>query len=795
MKNKLLLTSLLLITSLFTKAQFVTIPDANFVTFLQTYYPTCMNGNQMDTTCIDITSATSIGLSFQNITDLTGVEYFSSLTSLDCYNNQLTSLPRLPSNLQNLHCGSNQLTSLPTLPTSLLYLDCGNNLLNSLSSLPPNLQWLICSSNQLSSLPSLPTNNFIYLHCDYNQLTSLPNLPASLLNLNCENNQLSSLPNLPNNLNLIYCSHNQLSVLPTLPSNINTFNCDFNQLTSLPILPNSLQYLSCAFNSLTTLPNLPTNLQELDCSFNNIVCFPVFPNSLNNTVFFFITNNPFTCLPNYLNSMDNATLAYPLCVNGDTISNLTGCASAEGIVGYTFKDNNSNCIKDNGDLGINNIPLKLYDINNNLLSQTISFSNGIYNFPDSLGTYIVRTDTISKPYVVQCNNPGIDSTITLSPVIPLASDVNFDIACKPGFDIGVQSIVRSGWVFPGQQHQIKVMAGDMSHWYNLNCAAGVSGQVQIIVTGNVTYNGIALGALTPSVVGNVFTYTIADFGAIINATDFGLMFTTDTTAQVGDSICVDINVTPLTGDNYTSNNTYHYCYQVVNSYDPNMKEVYPVNVLPGFQDWFTYTIHFQNTGSAPAFNIRLADTLSNNLDLETFEVINYSHYNNVTLTNNILTFRFPNIMLPDSTSDLEGSKGFVQYRIKPKTNLPLGTQIRNTAYIYFDYNAPIITNTTINEFVQPVSIGTEISNLNNPLYVYPNPATGIFNFKTKQLEDLKINSFEVFDLLGQKVLDATNITISSSSNFQIDLSNQPNGVYFVKVNGLNKSFSKKLIKQ
>jgi uncharacterized repeat protein (TIGR01451 family) len=70
---------------------------------------------------------------------------------------------------------------------------------------------------------------------------------------------------------------------------------------------------------------------------------------------------------------------------------------------------------------------------------------------------------------------------------------------------------------------------------------------------------------------------------------------------------VEINPTPLDGD--TSNNVYDFCYKVVNSYDPNMKEVYPVNVLPGYDDWFTYTIHFQNTGNAPAFNIRLRDTL------------------------------------------------------------------------------------------------------------------------------------------------------------------------------------------
>ena len=99
--------------------------------------------------------------------------------------------------------------------------------------------------------------------------------------------------------------------------------------------------------------------------------------------------------------------------------------------------------------------------------------------------------------------------------------------------------------------------------YNLNCATGISGQIQITVTGNVTYNGIAPGTLTQVVSGNVFTYTIADFGTINNQQDFGLLFTTDTTAQAGDVICINTAVTPVSGDNNTSNNTYQFCYQVI----------------------------------------------------------------------------------------------------------------------------------------------------------------------------------------------------------------------------------------
>ena len=118
-----------------------------------------------------------------------------------------------------------------------------------------------------------------------------------------------------------------------------------------------------------------------------------------------------------------------------------------------------------------------------------------------------------------------------------------------------------------------------------------------------------------------------------------------------------------------SNNLGEYCYPVANSFDPNDKQVYPSAVSPGYNDYLTYTINFQNLGTAPAQNIRIMDTLDANLDLSTFEIINYSHANTTTLTGSLLIFRFPNIQLADSASSPEGSKGFVQYKIKPYSGL------------------------------------------------------------------------------------------------------------------------------
>jgi uncharacterized repeat protein (TIGR01451 family) len=202
-----------------------------------------------------------------------------------------------------------------------------------------------------------------------------------------------------------------------------------------------------------------------------------------------------------------------------------------------------------------------------------------------------------------------------------------------------------------------------------------------------------------------------------------------------------------------------------------MKEVYPVNVLPGYDDWFTYTIHFQNTGNAPAFNIRLRDTLDTNLDINSFEVRSYSHPAQISINGNILTVRFNNIMLPDSTTDYEGSMGYFQYRLKPLPNLPNGTQIENTAYIYFDYNAPIVTNTTINNF--DMTVKTNDIKLEEEHYVlYPNPSNGIFMFK----ENKNIKTVEVFNMMGELVLCQGNAKI-------INLQGSPKGIYMARING------------
>ena len=810
LKLKTLITIILFTFCRKVNAQWVTIPDPDFATYLQVNFPSCMSGNMMDTTCNDVVTAAIVDCNFLGIHSIEGIQYFDALGALSCAGDSLTSIPDLPTTLSFLIVTGNAITSINSLPPNLQSFYCENNLLNTLPALPPSLIRLFCSGNQLTSLPALPTslieldcsrnllsslpsfgNLITDLNCSFNQITALPALPTSLLNLLCSHNQLNILPSFPNGMQYLDASFNQLSMLPVLSDSLNYLNCNFNQLAALPTLPPSLSNLRVRSNLLTSIPELPLQLKYLDCSSNQISCLPVLPVSLINPAWLSLTFNLFNCLPNYVPAMtSSAYLNYSLCFNNDSITNPDSCNAYKGLLGHVYKDGNTNCVLDGSDNLCGNVKLNLYDSAGTLLSSFFSLSNGIYGFNLDSGNYTVSLDTnYSTYYTPVCTHPGVDSTFTLTTSAPVAENINFDIACTPGFDVGVKSVNTDGLVFPGQLHDVYILAGDLSKWYNLNCASGVSGSITVSVTGPITFSNVPATYLTPSLItGNTFTYSIADFGTL-DLNSLGLTFRTDTTAATGDLVCVTIEVSPFGADNDTSNNHYLYCYGVSNSFDPNVKEVYPVSVAPGYDGYFVYTVRFQNTGFSPAQNIRVVDSLDNQLNAATFEVINYSHANVTGLNGNEVSFRFPNIQLPDSTTSPEDSKGFIQYRIKPAGFLSIGSSISNKANIYFDFNAPVTTNTVVSTVDSTVGINT-ISIPRFMAHVFPNPGKGIFNVALTSNGKLD-KHLMVVDVMGRKVKQIT----TNENTFLLDLSLEPNGIYFFKCSDSNNVFIQKIIKE
>ncbi|MFI5204688.1 MAG: T9SS type A sorting domain-containing protein, partial [Flavobacteriales bacterium] len=120
------------------------------------------------------------------------------------------------------------------------------------------------------------------------------------------------------------------------------------------------------------------------------------------------------------------------------------------------------------------------------------------------------------------------------------------------------------------------------------------------------------------------------------------------------------------------------------------------------------------------------------------------------------------------------SHGWVTYRIKAKSGLANGTQIDNTAHIFFDYNPAVVTNTTLNTINISLNI-EEIASLENN--IYPNPVSDIVNVSFNE----SVNGLvQVRDVTGRLVY--SNV-IKNTTLFTLDVSGWNTGMYEISMNG------------
>lgn len=175
----------------------VNIPDANFKAYLVGNTAINTNGDT-EIQCDEAQNYTgTINCSFLSISDLTGIEAFTSLYGLNCNDNLLTSID-LSSNssLGILNCANNQLSTINLLPlSSLTTLNCSNNLLTTVNLVTnTSLTSLSCSSNQINQLSTSNQTSLGILECNDNLLTSLDISGNSAVSqLRCQDNLLTTL--------------------------------------------------------------------------------------------------------------------------------------------------------------------------------------------------------------------------------------------------------------------------------------------------------------------------------------------------------------------------------------------------------------------------------------------------------------------------------------------------------------------------------------------------------------------------------------------------------------------------
>lgn len=462
--------------------------------------------------------------------------------------------------------------------------------------------------------------------------------------------------------------------------------------------------------------------------------------------------------------------------NCDSIVPNQGCVS-----GFVWCDANGDGDFDTNELPLFGAPITLYGSVNNV--TLFSDSLGFYSY---CGTMLNQTTvigmistswlashgyTISNPNYTMIFMPNLNTQ-------PLGFGVNCGGAPNTCADLWTTVTPWIGY-YQNQTNYIRLNYG--------NYGPGVPGNYTLTLTYPVGVTPVLNSISNPNYViaGNTITWSLVSFASSFSFDDL-IYFMTPMGIPSGTAHYFTSTIAPSGSilDCSTSNNAGSLLQLVGNSYDPNDKTVnLEQSLSPVVQDELTYIIRFQNTGTAPAQDVFLIDTLSANLDWTTLTVLEATHAMQlIDLGGGVMRFDFPQIWLADSTTNEPMSHGHVVFKIKELVTNTEGSEIYNTAHIYFDWNPAIITNTTYN-----VNATLSINELDNKVMVFPNPTNDLLEINAAT----EINEVSLYSLSGNLIL--TKKIVGKSQTLQLADLNK--GIYILQVQTAEGITTKKIVKQ
>lgn len=460
---------------------------------------------------------------------------------------------------------------------------------------------------------------------------------------------------------------------------------------------------------------------------------------------------------------------YGIDVIHDTILTITN-----GFKLNAFMDSNNNGVQDNNEQNFSD-GYFTYQLNdgavNNIYSQNGVFylyevdPNNFYNIGYTInnqynqcGTqYVLLTSAFTN---LTISNNGIET-------------LNFAISGSTCTDLAV--FMNNGWFSPRPGFGYS----NLIYYRNYGNQTIPSGTITFTKDAMLSITNVSESAITNNP--NGFSYNFTNLLPYETRYIFvDMLVPLIPNINIGDVVSNTVTASTSVIESSLSNNVSIITDIVIGSYDPNDKnESHGGKVLhSGFtaNDYLTYTIRFENTGTAEAINVKVTDVLDQKLDETSLRMVAASDDYVLDRIGSNLTWRFSGINLAPSVENTQIGHGYATFQVKPKTGYLLGDVIPNTANIYFDFNPAIVTNECTTEFVSTLAV----NNFNeNDFSVYPNPTKNILNISAIN-NAITIENIVVFDVVGKAILNQKANTPTTT----IDLSNFAKGVYFVKVAGI-----------
>ncbi|HEY0091433.1 MAG TPA: T9SS type A sorting domain-containing protein [Flavobacterium sp.] len=447
-----------------------------------------------------------------------------------------------------------------------------------------------------------------------------------------------------------------------------------------------------------------------------------------------------------------------------------------GIRMNAFLDVNTNGVKD---VGEQNFPLGQfsYVLNDDTVVRNGFSAIGEYNIYDVVPTNSYDISfTIDPDYAANYSLATSSfADVTIPPAGGMA-EYTFPVSIVQSYFDATIVLIPTGPPVPGFSYTYKLMYTNLGN--------------ETIPAGSVTFvrDPLLSDIVSISQPGTVPTSTgfSYDYVDLLPFEEREIMITvtvpTLPTVTLGEELTSSATIFPIVGDAMPLNNTYANSEKIVGSFDPNDKmESRGSQILFSdftADDYLYYTIRFENTGSAPAININVTDTLDSSLDASSLRMVSASHDYILDRIGNEVSWKFDNVLLPFTDADPVGSHGYITFKIKPNAGYDIGTIVPNTAFIYFDFNPAIVTNTFTSEFV--AQLATAEFNSSN-ISVWPNPANNLVMISmgdTDQLSDATL-----FDLVGKPVLRSETVV---NGSMQLDVSGISSGIYLLELNAAGK---------
>jgi uncharacterized repeat protein (TIGR01451 family) len=421
----------------------------------------------------------------------------------------------------------------------------------------------------------------------------------------------------------------------------------------------------------------------------------------------------------------------------DPIGNCAGPPQTDSVSGKVFADYNNNCVQDVGEWPI---------MNRSVLAnggQFYGWTNaaGEYHLGMVAGSFAITDQPVSPFFASSCLPGGAHNVVLAGSVVNNAD-----------FADSTASICSDLTVSIGAANFRRCFATNI---YVTYCNNGSHPDSNVVVTvtlldsisldsASMPYTALgsnvysfAVGALVPGQCGNIVLHTTLGC---------------DTAGTV---YCVSADIAgtfPTECNSY--NNADNDCHALVAPLDPNDKTVAAQDFSTrGYvfadniddNDELSYMIRFQNVGTIWAQDVVIRDTIDAALVPSSIRAGAASAPYNYVVMGNVVLFRFENINLPDSNSNEPGSHGFVKFSIQQRPGNPLGTVISNQASIYFDFEAPVVTNQTINTI--PLA-SSAVDGLPARVQIYPNPGQDLLTVSRQGDEEM---TFVLYDLAGKEL--------------------------------------------